>query len=96
VAFLWRWLMWVAVRWRALFARHGAKVWYKDAWRILPIKALALPVQLPAAGTVALTLVLWFMVETRVLAAALGADEGRRHAQRPAKKVNRPDPSFRL
>ena len=63
VAFLRRWLMWSAVRWGALSKKDGRKDWLKDAWRIIPLTALALPIVVPPALLVVAALVVFYFVE---------------------------------
>jgi uncharacterized protein DUF1353 len=63
VAFLRRWFMWAAVRVGALSKKDGRKGWWKDAWRVLLLSLLALPIVAPPAVLVLLALVVFFLVE---------------------------------
>src|SRR5712691_12675653 len=90
VPFLRRWIMWAAVRLGALTNPAGRKKWWKEAWRVALIAAIALPIVAPAAAVIVITLLVFYLVELLVwipLEAAYGIRKRRR---RPAKKVNRP------
>src|SRR5215471_7818967 len=63
VPFLRRWVMWTAVRWGSLASKGGSKDWWKDAWRVLPISLLVLPVLLPPALFILAALLVWHLVE---------------------------------
>jgi len=96
VAFLRRWIMWAGVRLGALESADGRKDWWRDAWRVALIGLLVLPIILPAAALVTLTLVVWWIVEVVFF---LLLHLGRRlkpTTGKPAKKINMPRLSFRL
>jgi uncharacterized protein DUF1353 len=98
VAFLRRWFMWSAVRWGALAKRDGRRGWWRDAWRVVPLTALALPVVVPPAVLVVAALFVFYLVELVVwvplkivnLAKTAAAPES------PGKQVNRPSLLFKL
>jgi hypothetical protein len=96
VAFLRRWIMWAAVRWGAVVTSEGRKDWHKDAWKVLLISLPVVPIVLPAAVVILLTLFVWHIVELAfwvplTLAAAIKDRRGQ-----PRKRVNPPRLSFRL
>jgi hypothetical protein len=96
VPFLRRWIMWAAVRLGALTNADGRKKWWTEAWRVVLVAAVALPVVTPAAAVIVITLLAFYLVELVVwipLEAAHGIRE-RRH--RPAKRVNRPTLRWKL
>ena len=96
VAFLRRWIMWAGVRLGALTSADGRKGWWRDAWRVVLIGIPVLPIIVPAALLVSLTLLVWFVVE---FAFYLPLELTRRvkvKRNKPAKKVNMPSLSFRL
>ncbi|MEA3020808.1 MAG: hypothetical protein QOI47_2332 [Actinomycetota bacterium] len=90
VPFLRRWIMWGAVRWGALVKPGGRKGWLREAWRVLLVTLLALPIVVPPAILVVLALGAFFVVEgiawvpLRLIAWA----QERRGT--PAKKVVKP------
>jgi len=95
VPFLRRWVMWTAVRWGSLASKGGSKDWWKDAWRVLPISLLVLPVLLPPALFILAALLVWHLVE---LVAWVFLESWRRIQTRRnvrPKKVTRPQFSFR-
>jgi Protein of unknown function (DUF1353) len=94
VPFLRRWIMWAAVRWGALTTPEGRRGWLRDAPRVVPISLLVLPVLAPAAVLVALTLLVWFVLEMIVWAPLEVTARSQRGRRRAAKRVNRPTPSF--
>lgn len=57
VPFVLRWLCWTAVRWGALTKHRGTAGWWKDAPLVLLWTILALPVVLPPAIVVAVSLI---------------------------------------
>lgn len=56
VPFVLRWLCWTAVRWGALTRRNGYKGWWKDSPLVLLWTLVSLPVVLPPAAVVAVSL----------------------------------------
>jgi hypothetical protein len=91
VAFLRRWFMWTAVRWGALTKPGGWKHWWKDAWQILPLTVLAIPIVGPPAVVViagllvfyAVELVVWLLLNLLVIVKPT-------YRARPHKQVNKP------
>ena len=96
VPFLRRWIMWAAVRWGALVKPGGRKGWLREAWRVLLVTAVALPILAPPALVIVVALLAFLAVEAVLwvplrLAAAIKA---RRH--QPAKQVNAPGFEWKL
>ncbi|HZN72983.1 MAG TPA: DUF1353 domain-containing protein [Micromonosporaceae bacterium] len=91
VPFLRRWIMWAAVRWGALTKPDGRRGWWKEAWRVALVTAVALPIVAPAAIVIMLTLPVFYLLEL-LLWLPLAANRAlrTRHDQ-PAKKVNKPE-----
>src|SRR5215510_2807707 len=56
VPFLRRWIMWAAVRWGALGTVEGRRDWIEDAWLVLPITLVVLPLVAPSALLIIATL----------------------------------------
>lgn len=96
VALLRRWIMWAAVRWGAVVTPDGRQGWFRDAWLVLPITALVLPIILPPAAVIVFMLLVWYLAELVVwvpLALVRGARTRRR---KHAKRVNMPELTLRL
>ena len=96
VPFLRRWIMWAAVRLGALTAPAGRKKWWTEAWRVALIAAVALPVVTPAAVVIAISFLVFNVIDFVVwipLAVVRRIQEKR---NRPAKKVNRPSLHWKL
>lgn len=91
VAFLRRWLMWSAVRWGSLSKKDGRKGWWKDAWRVVPLTLLALPIVAPPGLLILLALLVFWAIELVVWVPLKLA-----HMVRPRKKVNRPSLLMKL
>jgi hypothetical protein len=66
VPFLRRWIMWTAVRWVSLFKTRDFAGWFSDAPLVLLISILALPIVLPPAILVMVSLVLFWAAEWMV------------------------------
>jgi Protein of unknown function (DUF1353) len=66
VPFLRRWIMWAAVRWGALTKPDGRRDWWKEAWRVVLVSVVALPITLPAALVIVITLPVFYLVELLV------------------------------
>jgi hypothetical protein len=97
VPFLRRWIMWAAVRWGALVKPGGRRGWWREAWRVLLVTILALPVVLPPAVVVAAALAAFYLLETVVWAALKLAETTKRTLGRqPPKQVNPPTFEWRL
>ena len=94
VAFLRRWVMWVAVRWGAVVTRAGRKDWLKDAWIVLPTSLLLTPLLLPPAALIFVALVIWYVLEM-VAWVPLHLAKSAKGPQQPAKKVNWPELTFK-
>jgi hypothetical protein len=90
VPFLRRWIMWAAVRLGALNSAGGRKGWLRQSWQVLPIAALALPIVLPAATVIVVTIPAFYLVELVVWLALLTGRGVRQQAEQPTKQVNRP------
>lgn len=90
VAFLRRWVMWVAVRWGAVVTRAGRKDWLKDAWIVLPTSLLLIPLLLPPAALIFFALVIWYVLEMLAWVPLQLAKRAKGPHQ-PAKKVNWPE-----
>jgi hypothetical protein len=97
VPFLRRWIMWAAVRWGALAKSDGRKDWVTEAWRVLLVTVVALPVVAPAAVVILATLPVFYLVE---LVAWIPLEIARRirlSKDRPAAKaVNKPTLQLKL
>lgn len=96
VPFLRRWIMWAAVRLGALTNQAGREKWWTQAWRVALITALALPVVTPAAVVIAISFLVFNVIDFVVwipLAAVHWIQEKR---NRPAKTVNRPTLRWKL
>jgi Protein of unknown function (DUF1353) len=63
VPFLRRRIMWAAVRWGALTKPDGRRGWWKEAWRVALVTAVALPIVAPAAIVILLTLPIFYLLE---------------------------------
>jgi hypothetical protein len=96
VPFLHRWIMWAAVRLGALTNPAGRKDWWKEAWRVALVAAVALPIVGPAAAVIVITLVVRYVVELLVWIPLQAAHRSREWRNRRAKKVNRPVLRWRL
>lgn len=96
VPFLRRWIIWAAVRWGALAKAADRKYWWKEAWRVALVTAMALPIVLPAAAVIVFTLVIWYLIEWLTWV-PLNATRGvQRQRNRPTKKVNKPTLHWKL
>jgi hypothetical protein len=58
--------MWAAVRWGALTKPDGRRDWWKEAWRVVLVSVVALPITLPAALVIVITLPVFYLVELLV------------------------------
>jgi hypothetical protein len=92
VPFLRRWLMWAAVRWAALLKPGGTKGWSQEAWRVVLLSAVALPIVVPPAATIVASLGIFYVVEW-ILWVPLQVNKVlRRRAGKPSRKaVNPPE-----
>lgn len=90
VPFLRRWIMWAAVRWGALTKQADRKDWWQEAWRVALVTAIALPIVAPAAAVIALSRLVWYVVEWITWIPLRVTYQIRDQAGRPAKKVNKP------
>jgi Protein of unknown function (DUF1353) len=96
VPFLRRWIMWAAVRWAALTQPDGRHGWWREAWRVLLVTLVALPIVLPAGLLVFVTIHVFYGVEWLVMLPLQAARWRRRRSGLPVKRVNRPRLSWRL
>jgi hypothetical protein len=96
VPFLRRWMMWAAVRWIAVKAPGERAGWLKDAWRILPVTIVALPIVAPAAIVIAITIPVFYLLERIVYGVLLVAQRMHRRQGRQAKRVNEPQLRWKL
>jgi hypothetical protein len=96
VPFLRRWIMWAAVRWGAIATREGRRDWIKDAWLVLPITLVVVPIVAPAALLIVATLGVWYLAEwlTWVPLAVVRRERARRGLR--AKQVNAPEFTLNL
>lgn len=63
VPFLRRWMMWSAVRLGALKKPGGTRHWLRDSWRVFPLLLLALPIVIPPALLILVSLVIFYVLE---------------------------------
>ncbi len=96
VPFLRRWIMWAAVRWGALTNPVGRTDWWKEAWRVATVTAVALPVLAPAAAVIMITLPVFFLVELLAWIPLQASRSVRKRRGRPAKTVNKPALRWKL
>jgi Protein of unknown function (DUF1353) len=98
VAFLRRWIMWAAVRWAALTRRGGWAGWWKESWRVLLVTLVALPIVLPPAVLILLSLMLFFLLELIVWVPIRVSFEVRKaiEKRRPPKEVKAPRLDWKL
>jgi|SRR5215211_2109771 len=90
VPFLRRWIMWAAVRWGALTKSDGRKGWWREAWRVVLVTLVALPIVAPAAALILITILVFHAVEFLVWFPIELNRRLRKARRRPAKKVNKP------
>ena len=97
VPFLKRWIMWAGVRWAALLKPGGRRGWWREAWRVLLVTVVALPIVLPPAVVVAAALAVFYLLEAVLWAPLKLADTVKRTLGRPTpKQVNPPTFEWRL
>jgi hypothetical protein len=96
VPFLRRWIMWAAVRWGALTAGNGRKEWWREAWRVLLISLVALPIIAPAAAVILVTIPVFYIVERLIWLPLELARRTRERQGQPVKKVNAPSRPWTL
>jgi hypothetical protein len=96
VAFVRRWIMWAAVRLGALTTPAGREKWWTEAWRVVLIAIIALPVLAPAAAVIITTLLIFYLVEFLAWIPLQATHEILRKRRRPAKTVNRPVLGWKL
>src|SRR5678815_4262290 len=90
VSFLRRWIMWTAVRWDAIVTREGRRGWLKDAWIVIPLSLVVLPIIGPAAQMIVVTLLVWFFAELIVWPVLELVRVFKVRRQMAAKRVNVP------
>jgi len=88
--FLRRWIMWAAVRWGALTKADGRQGWWREAWRVALVTALALPIVAPAAAVILMTLPAFYVLELLVWLPLQATRTLRMRRGHRAKKVNQP------
>lgn len=96
VPFLRRWIMWAAVRLGALTNSAGREKWWTEAWRVVLIAAVALPVITPAAVVIVISFLVFYLIEFLVWIPLAAVHWIREKRNRPAKKVNRPTLRWKL
>ena len=97
VPFLQRWIMWAGVRWGALCKRGGRRGWWREAWRVLLVTVVALPIVLPPAVVVVGALAVYSVVEAVLWVPLKLAEILRRTLGQPTRKqVNPPNLEWRL
>jgi Protein of unknown function (DUF1353) len=96
VPFLRRWIMWTAVRWGALTKPDGRQGWWKEAWRVGLVTLLALPLLLPAAAVIAVTLPIFYLLELLAWLPLRVTHAIRTRSGRAAKRVNAPALRWKL
>lgn len=98
VPFLRRWTMWAAVRWTALTRPRGTHRWWREAFRVLLVTAVVLPIIAPPALLILLALPVFWVVELILWALLKVAYLARLkvQAEPPRKEVNRPIFSWKL
>jgi hypothetical protein len=97
VPFLRRWIMWAAVRVGALSSAAGRTGWLSRSWAVLPVAIVAVPIVLPAALIIVVTLPVFYLAELIAWVALLigrRAHPGMR--QEPVKRVNKPSLRIKL
>lgn len=87
VAFLRRWIMWAAVRWGALLKKRGLEGWWRESWRVLLFTLIALPIVVPPAIVILISLGAFYVLELLVWAPLKLKSMTQR---RPSKKVVAP------
>jgi hypothetical protein len=91
VPFLRRWIMWAAVRWGALAKRDGRHGWWKEAPRVLLVSILALPIVLPPAILVMISLTVFWVIEWIAYLPLRLVERSKLRPDAPApKQANRP------
>jgi len=96
VPFLRRWIMWAAVRWGALTKPDGRKDWWREAWRVLLVSVVALPITLPAVLVILVTLPVFYLVELLVWLPLTITHTIRVRTGKSAKSVNAPALRWKL
>jgi hypothetical protein len=95
VAFLLRWMMWAAVRLHALGSARGRKQWARYSWQLLLVLPPVLPIVLPAALVIAVSLGVYLLLEAVLYPVLWVGQQVGRLLRRPAKKINRPQPTLK-
>lgn len=96
VPFLRRWIMWAAVRLGALTDPAGRKQWWREAWRVALIAAIALPIVSPAAAVITVSFLIFYLIELLAWIPLAAARRIRKKRHHQAKKVNLPELRWRL
>lgn len=90
VPFLKRWIMWGAVRLGALAKPGGRKGWWKEAPRVALVALVALPIVVPPAVAIAVSLAAFYLMECIVWVPLKVNELVRRALAKNAKKVVAP------
>ena len=88
--------MWGAVRWGALAKEGGRQGWLKEAPRVLLVTLLAVPIVVPPAIVVALSLFVFFLVECIVWVPLKVVELVKRRLGMDAKKAIGPKLTYKL
>jgi len=97
VPFLKRWVIWSAVRWGALTKSDGRKRWWSEAWRVIPVTLLVLPILLPPALLILIASLAMLLVEAILWVPLWLSAKFRGRGGRPvAKKVAPPSFSWHV
>jgi hypothetical protein len=97
VPFLRRWIMWAAVRWGALCKPGGRRGWWREAWRVVLVTLVALPIVLPPAVVVLAALAAFYLLERALWVILKLTETAKRTFGRPTRKrVNPPTFDWRL
>jgi hypothetical protein len=90
VPFLRRWIMWAAVRWGALTKPGGRKGWLSQGALVLLVTTVALPIVLPAAAVISITLPVFYLAELIAWVPLQITHRVQVARGKPTRTVNRP------
>ena len=80
----------------ALTNPAGREKWWTEAWRVLLIAALALPVITPAAVVIVISFLVFYLIDFVVWIPLAAIHRIQEKRDRPAKNVNRPTLRWKL